>query len=207
MKRYLRFGEIPKNGKSVNFLKMTNDENEDFTYCINSGEFERAFEIVPECAFEKGVSVFEIDNNEMPALSNLQLISSLLLRADKMAYIVTGEEVGRGNDGEPIIVIEKVEHEKRFSKSDLVSYSISAMRSNFAKSEYDAKEDYGSDKIFYFYKEYKVNRKTGEKVDRWTTTKGKDWALMPGIKEYVLNGWTFTDPVNGFDTKLGIKGE
>lgn len=64
MKRYLRFGEIPENGKSVNFLKVTNDQNEDFSYLLRCGEVEAAFDMVPEAAFEPGVSAFDLDDNE-----------------------------------------------------------------------------------------------------------------------------------------------
>ena len=31
MKKYLRFGEIPKNERSINFLKMNFSQKEDFT--------------------------------------------------------------------------------------------------------------------------------------------------------------------------------
>lgn len=55
---FLRFGEIPKNEKSINFLKMTNDQNDNFTYALDVYGYNEALECVPECAYEKGVSCF-----------------------------------------------------------------------------------------------------------------------------------------------------
>ena len=207
MKNYLRFGEIPECGKSINFFKMTNSQNETFTYYLNIGEIGLAFGSVPSDAFENGLSVFELDEYGMPVLTNLQLVSSLLARINKVAYIVTGEEIQKGNDGEPLIKLEKIENSKEFDKNALIDYALSVLQSNFEMQEYNEEENYGSNELFHFFAEYKINKKTGEKVSRWTETKGNDWELLPGVDEYVLNGWTFSNPVDGFEVKLGMQEE
>lgn len=205
MKKYLRFGEIPECGKSINFFKLTNEENEDFTYGLDCGDVKQAFSSIPEYAYEDGLSVFDVDDKGMPILANLQLVSSLLIRIDKVAYIVTGEEIQKGNDGEPLIKLEEVECVKEFDKNVLIDYVLSVLQSNFKNQKYNAEENYGSNELFNFYKEYKLNKKTGEKVDRWARTSGNDWEILPGVNEYVFNGWTFSNPVNGFDVNLGIR--
>lgn len=204
--RYLRFGEIPKSGKSVNFFKLTNEQNEDFTYMLKVGEVERAFtECVPSEAYEDGLSVFEMDKNGMPVLSNMQLITSLLARLDGVVYEVSGDEVSRGNDGEPLISNAKIEKKRRINKEKLLDYVLKILLSNFKNAEYDKNSGFGENKIFKFYAEYKINKKTGEKVSFWEKTTGENWVNVPPYTEYTFNGWTFSNPVDGFETKLGIK--
>lgn len=42
MNKYIRFGQIPKNGRSVNFMKMTFEQSEDFNYYLeNFGHCEK----------------------------------------------------------------------------------------------------------------------------------------------------------------------
>lgn len=204
--RYLRFGEIPKRGKSVNFLKLTNAQNEDFTYMCEIGEIERAFdECVPVDAYEDGLSVFEMDKNGMPILSNLQLITSLLARLDDAVYEMSGDEISKGNDGEPLISNAKIEKKRRISKAKMLDYVLTILLLNFKNAEYDKDSDFSENKLFHFRVGYKINKKTGEKVSIWDTTDGDDWIKMPEYTEYTLNGWTFSNPVDGFETKLGIK--
>lgn len=204
MKRYLRFGNIPKNRKSINFFKLTNEENEDFTYALEMGDIDKAFSMIPEYAYEDGLSAFELNDGDMPALTNLQLVSSLLERLDDEVYIVYGEEIKKGNDGEPLVKVEKTERAS-IDKSELIDYTLSVLCSNFVNQEYDETKNYNENRLFSFYKEYKINKKTGEKVDRWERTKGNNWELLPGINEFVFNGWTFSNPIAGFDTNLGIR--
>lgn len=97
MKTYIRYGEIPPDGKS----KIHNREGE----------------IVGE---ESGVSVFEyiegrgivIPYNEIARDDFLMLSSKFWINH----YLVTGDEVGIGSDGEPLLAnvkILKVLHEKQ----------------------------------------------------------------------------------------------
>lgn len=178
MKKYLRFGKIPKRGKSINFFKMTNEENENFTYALEIGEIEQAFEMVPEDAYEAGLSVFDVNDNGMPELPNLQLVSSLLARINDVAYIVSGEEITRGNDGEPLITFDKIEYKKTLDKKEMLDYVISVMKSNFENYVYNEKENHDSNQVFYF----NVN--------------GGEWCF---------NGWTFKNPKIGFDATIGAR--
>lgn len=165
--RYLRFGEIPKNGKSVNFLKLTNEQNEDFTYACEVGSYEKALAELPEEAFEAGLSVFEIDENGMPKLDNLQLVSSMLIRADAPIYEISGDVVGIGNDGEPLIEVEKVEKKRRISKEKLINHAVSTLCKNFKNAEFVGNSDDSECHLRSFYVEKKINIKTGEKVSIW----------------------------------------
>ena len=52
---------------------------------------------------EKGVSVFEIDERNNPILSNEKLRKSYESRKDRKMYLVNGDVVGIGQDGEPLL--------------------------------------------------------------------------------------------------------
>ena len=90
---YLRFGNIPKNEKSINFLKIPFSKNEDFTFLLKNGDTEKAFSIIPDEALESGVSVFQMDENRMPVLSSLRLVTALLSRLGEPIFEVEGTEV------------------------------------------------------------------------------------------------------------------
>ena len=89
MKTYIRYGELPPDGKS----KIHN----------------RAREIVGE---ELGISVFEyiegrgivVPDNEMARDEFLMLSNSYW----KPSYLVEGDEVGIGSDGEPLLANVKI---------------------------------------------------------------------------------------------------
>lgn len=89
-KQYIRFGEIPPDGKSK--IRNRTDNT-----------------IIGE---ELGVSVFEfidgrgivVPNNQQARDDFLKLTSSLW----KPQYIVIGEEVGIGSDGEPLLKDVKI---------------------------------------------------------------------------------------------------
>lgn len=205
MKRYLRFGEIPKNGNSINFLKLTFDQQEDFNFNIKTGDYERAISCVPSDAYEKGTSVFEMDNNGMPVLSNLHLVTSLLSRIDYPVYEVSGEIVGTGNDLDPIISDIQIIKRRRMDKKKLIDHVLYTMISNFRFVEYTESNNNERNQIFKFCKEYKINKNTGEKVNAWDIVSGNEWVQMPPNTEYHFNGWVFSDPVDGFCAKRTIK--
>lgn len=49
MKKYIRFGEIPPNERSVNFIKMTLDQVDAFSWAIGAMSAEEAYaEYVPK---------------------------------------------------------------------------------------------------------------------------------------------------------------
>lgn len=203
--KYLRFGKIPKNGKSVNFLKLTNDQNEDFTYACEIGETEQAFAELPESAFEDGVSVFEMDESGMPRLDNLRLVSSMLSRIDYPLYEVEGDEVSRGNDGEPLISVLKAK-ESHIGREDLLLHAISVLCKSFKSSKFEGGVDGGSVRLGHFFVEEKTNVETGETVSIWQDVSGGVWVRKPPRTEYTVNGWVFSEPIDGFDVNLGIKG-
>lgn len=200
--KYIRFGEIPKNGKSVNFLKMNGNEREDFTYWIRTGNIECAYESISEDKFEKGLSVFELGSDGMPVLENLKMISSLAIRTGENAYIVEGERVGTGNDGEPLVEVEKVE-KVELDQKELRNHIIETLKRNFEKAEYKRNDEAEYSGVYKFYNEYKVNKKTGEKVLWLEKTNWKEYELLSEY-EYVYGEWSFRNPKNGFDTKLGL---
>lgn len=80
---YIRFGEMPKSGKSWNFRDNR-----------------------PEA----GISVFEADfakdGSYRPILNDVLAVSYLTVK-DRQAYRVYGDVVGMGADGEPLIKISK----------------------------------------------------------------------------------------------------
>lgn len=134
MKRYMRFGELPVNGKSVNFRKMNFEKQDDFLFFLRY-DAKEAYDMVeercPEC-LESGVSVFDVDENDRPILANDELRRSYERRIyqKESCYIVTGVEVGRGQDGEPLLKdveivetlkaeSEKIEDEKPMTAADL----------------------------------------------------------------------------------------
>lgn len=203
--KYLRLGEIPKSGKSINFLKMTIRQQEDFTFFCQNGDMDEAFECVPESAYEAGLSVFEMNGKNMPVLSNLQLITSLLSRIDDVIYEVSGEEIGKGNDGEPLIRNVKVEKKMQISKEKMLDYILSVLSTNFHSVSFNKNDNNNENKIGNFFAEYKINKRTGEKVSIWEKTEGDDWVNIPAYTEYTFNGWTFSNPVDGFETNLGIR--
>lgn len=96
-KLYIRYGEIPPNEKS----KIHN----------------RAGEIIGE---EVGVSVFEYIEGRGAVIPDTEKARDDYFMLSKMYwknhYLVTGDEVGIGSDGEPLITnvkIIKLLHEKR----------------------------------------------------------------------------------------------
>ncbi len=153
--RYLRFGYLPKNGKSINFLKLTNSQNEDFTYSCEVSSYEEALAELPENCFENGLSVFEIDENGMPKLDSLQLVSSMLARIDSKVFEISGERVGTGNDGEPLIAVEKVEKKRRISKEKLINHAISTLCKNFKNAEFVGNLGNSDCQLHSFYVEQK----------------------------------------------------
>lgn len=204
--KYLRFGEVPVFGKSVNFLKLTIEQNEDFTYRCENSSYGEACAELPADAFEVGLSVFEIDENGMPRLDSLQLVSSMLVRLDAKIYEVTGEQVGTGNDGEPLVKVNEIKENTTLNKESLIKHAISTLCKNFKNAEYNRQTSSSDYRIRSFYVEEKVNTLTGEKVSIWEAVSGDGWVNMPPRREYLVCGWTFSSPADGFNVKLGFKG-
>lgn len=85
---------------------MTNDQVDNFSFCVDIGDMEQAYEYVPVDAFEPGLSVFRISQDGFPVIENMCQVFSMCARLEESMYFVTGEEIGEGNDGEPLINVE-----------------------------------------------------------------------------------------------------
>lgn len=195
--KYLRFGELPESGKSINFLRLSFAENEAFTEKLNASGYSEAAAGIPANCFEPGLSVFEMDADGLPVLSNINLVRSLSVRIGAPVYEISGEVAGTGADGEPLITGVNVIKRRRVSEEKLVNYILCALVSHFRSAQKtDAESD--SCELHTFTVQKKINIVTGEQVDRWTPTNGKEWILQPEQKLYSFAGWDFSDPVGGF---------
>lgn len=196
---YLRFGKIPKNGKSINFMKMTFQQSEDFSYCLENFGYEKAAEEVPEECFEQGLSVFKMGKNGLPVIETIQQVRSLLARLNEPAFEVTGKEVGAGQDEEPLINGVQILKKRRFLREKIVSHVLRVMVSNFAHCEKISNEAPTDLALHSFYKDEKINILTGEKKEACLCPFDSDeWVQIQPYTEYIFCGWKFTDPLNGF---------
>lgn len=208
MKRYLRFGEIPAGGRSINFMKLSFDQNSSFHYSISGGFVESAYAKIPESALEPGISCFDLDADGNPVLDNIRLVCSFCARLGggkdcdgvpimpDAAYIIEGEEAGRGNDGEPLVSNARIVERLDYDPEKMLDFAIAEMKKNFKNSEYRGREEERRTLLDSFV-ELKVNRKTGEKVSYWEKTNWKEYDRI-SYKEYLLGGWAFSDPVCDF---------
>ena len=156
--RFLRFGKIPKNEKSINFLKMTNEQNEDYTYALEMAGYDRALQCVPECAFENGVSCFFSKNN-MPVLDSIELLRSFCSRIKDKCYIIEAEQIGTGNDGEPLVknvqIVEEWQTTEK-ERAQLAHNILCAMFSNVKKLSEDDCTNY----ILLSFTDWKTDKKS-----------------------------------------------
>lgn len=200
MKYYIRFGEIPPNGKSVNFIKLSFIQNENFTYALDQGDTVGAYDRVPDDAFEPGVSVFDCYDDFLPILSNLKQIRSMLGRIDHPCYVVTGDQVGTGQDGEPLIRHVKIVKKIEIEKKAILDYVLEILLKHFENSTFDESLIVDDLNIYEFAKCERVNKKTGQRISVYGDITGKksDWVLAPVKTEYYWMGWIFSNPVNNF---------
>lgn len=92
MEMYIRFCKIPQDERSYNFMRNRK---------------------------EIGVSVFRADDNGMPILDNAEQAKSLWARLHRRHYLVTGEVVGVGQDGEPLLQNVRVVRRLRLDRERL----------------------------------------------------------------------------------------
>lgn len=195
--KYLRFGELPESGKSINFLRLSFAESEAFTEKLNTSGYIEAVAGLPAHCFEPGLSVFEMDADGLPVLSNINLARSLSVRIGAPVYEISGEIAGTGADGEPLLKNIKIIKKRRITKDKLINCILCALVSHFR----NAKKTDPESNCFEFHTftvQKKINIATGEQVGRWTTTTGREWILQPEQKLYSFAGWDFSDPVGGF---------
>lgn len=111
--KFIRYGEIPPGERSINFIKMSLDDNADFTHECKYNPVV-AYSFVKEKDLEIGVSCFYADKDELPIIENEKQQKSYEIRIKEkcVAYLVSGNEVGKGIDGEPLIrdikIIKKI---------------------------------------------------------------------------------------------------
>lgn len=178
MEKYLRFGAIPVDERSWNFIENKKEE---------------------------GVSVFKLDKTGMPVLETLNNVQDLATRVDLPCFEVTGENVGVGFGGEPLIKNLKVLKKRRINKDKFKLLILKFMFSHFRRSDIDEACASETFEIFQFHTKYKVNLITGEKVSEFEEV---DWSPDITIKTpseivYKFLGWSFYEPVLKFDTRLG----
>ena len=193
MMKHIRFGKIPKDGKSVNYFKLSFEQQDNLEY-----------EEYPEEAKEIWLSVFNMENN-LPILENLQLVSTLHDRVKHgyTAYIVTGNKVADGNDGEPLLSNVKILEEYQYTKDEMFKYIISVLIEKYQNhsGEYIDAES----RIFFgtFYTEEKRNIKTGTIVSVWENYGSDGYETLKPYTKVTCNGMDFWNPIDGWDTKLG----
>lgn len=200
MGKYLRFGEIPKNEKSINFLKLTLQERKDFSWMLENCGIERTLKEIPQSAFEEGVSVFEKGKDGLPVIHNMKVACSLAGRIGYKIYEVSGDEVGRGNDGEPLIRNVIVEKKRKIRNEELAEHVFKFLATNFMiaippSSEIDI-SDYD---ISYFGYEKQVNFKTGEIKDTGGFEPDPGFIKAPYHSYVKFRGWEFHIPANGME--------
>lgn len=199
MKYYIRFGEIPPSEKSVNFIKLSFIQNESFTYALDNGDTVGAYDRVPDDAFEPGVSVFDCYDDFLPILGNLRQTKSLLGRINYPCYVVTGDQVGTGQDGEPLIRCVKIVKKIEIEKSALLEYVLEILIKHFENSTFDESIVDDDLNIYEFAKCERVNKKTGKRISVYAHIEKKsDWVLAPVKTEYYWMGWIFSNPTNNF---------
>ena len=207
MEKYLRFGEIPVNEKSINFLKLNFSQKENFAWELENIGFEEAIKSIPENAFESGVSVFEMGRDGMPALHAMKEAVSLSCRIGDglKIYQVSGDEVGRGNDGEPLIKNVKIEKSRRISAEKLEKHILSFLASNFCVStppkEEPDPEDY---KIHRFSWCFQINIET-RVTKRYLGFEEEGFIKCPEYTLFTFRGWEFAFPRPGFILDLATK--
>lgn len=121
MEMYIRFCKVPQDEKSWNFMRNRK---------------------------EIGVSVFKADENNMPILENAEQAKSLWARLHRRHYLVTGEVVGYGQDGEPLLQNVRVVRRLRLDRSTLENLITATFERLYkyklpTKHYYDLVEGYG----------------------------------------------------------------
>lgn len=180
MEKFLRFGEIPKDELSYNFI--TNKK-------------------------EIGVSVFKMCKDRMPIIETLNNAQDIAGRVDLPCYELTGDVVGVGFGGEPLLKNIQILKKRRISRDKFKNLILKFMFLHFRRCE--KREDYSDvwNNISVHYHAFKINLLTGEKVDEFSEV---DWDLKyvvktPQAPTYSFAEWDFSEPILNFDTRLGVQ--
>lgn len=181
---YMRFGGgIPVGEQSVNWLALSNQFLDEYQYLLNTGDYEdvkKFYEMIPDYAFESGVSAWEVGSDGFPVIDNLQGLTTLanFAASDEPLNIVSGDVVGKGNDNEPTLKNVKVLEESDLSREDIKKHVNEQMHLYFDEAE----GEFDPDKAFWLFH---------------SVENGKDiWSY---------GGVDYSSPKEGFDTRTGIK--
>lgn len=137
---------------------MTNDQNDNYTYAFDNYGYYEALELVPEYAFESGVSCFTL-NGLKPVLDSLALLRSFCARIKDDCYIIEADQVGTGNDGEPLVKNVQIVEEWQTTEEERAQLAhdiLCAMFSNVKKLSEDDCTNY----ILYSFTDWKTNKKS-----------------------------------------------
>ena len=142
---FLRFGNAPAEGKSINFLKLTTEQRQDVMDMVSDGSTpEEAVKFLKanlnswanvnvDELYEEGLSVFVADKDGLPKLENLQQARSMASRIDKPLYSVQGTQIGTGQDGEPLLKKYKMTN-MSVQKSALQNKILSSLKNNYLET-------------------------------------------------------------------------
>ena len=136
---YFRFGKIPENEKSLNWFRLSFREQEDVSFALSMGDdlenalWKARVDEDRDGLFENGVSAFKADEDGMPIIENLQQLVSMAERIGKTAYTMTGEEVGKGTDGEPIVRNVSNVKESSMTAAELEETVVKTLEANYTR--------------------------------------------------------------------------
>lgn len=191
---YIRFGEVPEGGKSVNFNKLSGRQNEDLTDNMRYGgmSVEKALEAVVgrenmDTYLEDGVSVFEQDKDGYPKIENLQQAMSLAGRLDKSVYVVDGNELTLGQDDEPVISVNGS------TKVDVPKENLIAKIERVLSENYRDVRTVGDSENNPEIHEFTYRNWLGK----------ADAPYKDGTKYISFNGKDYADPVDSWNTETG----
>ena len=116
---------------------------------------------------------------------------------------MTGEEVGSGQDGEPLLSDVDIIKSRRISAEKARACVLSFMCRSFKSVQPGSDPDCSELWFFHFYEDENINIITGERAPSFSVS-GSEWVKVPSRDVYTVCGWTFSDPVPGLDACLGI---
>ena len=145
---YIRFGKYSKSGKSLNFTKIKPDHRRDIWEELEFDPNQDIIDIIERYKrlfpnewtyslneiFESGISCFEMSGG-LPVLSNIKLYIALAIRLDDPIYILEGDQIGKGQDQEPIISNIRKSEEIAIDKDILINHIISTLKEAFKSCE------------------------------------------------------------------------
>ena len=164
---YIRFGLIPKSGRSINYLKLSGNQRRDLTEMMEFSDKEPE-EVLKDCidtfgwkktledCLESGLSVFKADENGLPVIETFEQAESLAHRiGNKKIFRVSGQQIGVGQDGEPLI---SANHSEQITIADesLQNVIHEYLRSNFTVTETEEADNPNS---LYTFTDYKTNKR------------------------------------------------